>query len=92
MQAVSHWQWSILPCFTCKPGFDTFRGEAETIRHVENYVAISLHFPFPLLGNSMDLKVFVKTICLQERFLSWACHHKDFTENVQTSEANYFPG
>lgn len=91
MQAESLWQRSTLPRFTCKPGFDTFRGKAETARHVESCVPINLHFSFPLPGSSVDLKVLMKTICLQKGFLSRACYHKSSTEAVQMSEANPFP-
>lgn len=39
----------------------------------------------------MDLKVLMKTICIQKGFLSQACYHKNSTETVQTSKADSFP-
>lgn len=57
--------------FPCKLEFDTFRGEAETTRNVEICVPLILHFPFSLPSSSANLKVLVKTICLQKGFLDF---------------------
>lgn len=91
MQVGSLWQWSTLLVLPCKPGVDMFRGEAETTRRVESCVPVNLHFPFPLPGSSVDLKVLMKTICLQKGFLPRVCYHKYSTETAQTSEAIFFP-
>lgn len=56
--------------------------KAETSRHVESCVPINTHFAFPLPGSSVDLKVLMKTMCLQKGFLSWVCYHKNSTQRL----------
>lgn len=74
-----------------KDGVDSFGCEAETTRHADICVPLYFHFPFSLPGSSVDLKVLVKTICLQKGFLSWACYLKYSTEIAENSAANSSP-